>query len=74
MISEVKAKTISDDFDIQLDIAEKLYGDRLRFFFSKRDVENLLEKKKKYSKEIKNRVRDIIFYQMRKYSYFFLSE
>ena len=71
MLSEVKAKTISDDFDIQLDTAEKLYGDGVRFFFSKRDVENALEKEKYYPKEIKNRIRDIIFYQMRKYLYLF---
>ena len=71
MISEAESKTISENFDVQLDIAEKLYGDGLRFSFSKKEVEMLLEKEKYYPKEIKRRVKDIIFYQMRKYLYLF---
>jgi len=69
LISEVKAKTISASFDEALDAAEELFGQNLYFTFSRTDVTKLLQAEDIYDKEIKSRVENIIFEQMRKYSY-----
>lgn len=71
LIPTVKAKTISTDFDEQLDISEALCGNHLQFYFDKKDVDKLLNGITGYSQQEKNRVRDIIFNQMRKYAYLF---
>lgn len=71
MLKEVKAKTICSDFDDALDIAEKRYGNHLKFSFTKKDVNNIVDSVSGYSDEIKDRVKKIIFYQMDKYQYLF---
>ena len=71
LMKQVKAKTISSDFDEQLDVSEKLYGTNLKFYFTKQDVKNLIEQAKIYSLEERNRVETIICEQMRKYQYLF---
>ncbi len=63
-----KSKTFCNDFDEQLDIVEKLYGNHLKFYFTKKDVEQILEDIP-YSDEIKNRVRTLVYSRMRKYGY-----
>ena len=70
-IKEVRAKTISADFDEQLDLSEKLYGNHLKFHFLTKDVSNLLDGISIYSQEEKDRVRDILLSQMKKYAYLF---
>lgn len=70
-IKEVRAKTISADFDEQLDLSEKLYGNHLKFYFHAKDVSNLLDGISIYSQEEKDRVRDILLSQMKKYAYLF---
>lgn len=70
-IKEVRAKTISADFDEQLDLSEKLYGNHLKFHFHIKDVSNLLDGISIYSQEEKDRVRDILLSQMKKYAYLF---
>lgn len=70
-LDEVRAKTISSSFEEQLDVSEELCGTNLQFCFTKKDVESLLDDLTGYSEEEKNRVRDIIFEQMRRYSYLF---
>lgn len=71
LMDEVRAKTISLDFDEQLDISEKLYGENLNFTFTKREVSRLLDQVEGYSAEEIQRVEDILFLQMRKYAYLF---
>ena len=71
LLGEAHSKTISRDFDEQLDVAEKLYGENLKFSFTKKDVKKLLEKQELYSKEICDRVETIIYQSMRKYPYLF---
>lgn len=71
LIDSVKAKTISTDFDEQLDVAEKLYGQQIKFHFNKNDVDEILSEAKLYSKEEIERVRTILYRQMRKYVYLF---
>ena len=66
-----QAKTICGDFDEQLEVSETLYGGNLRFQFTKEDVKGLLKNVTEYSEEIKYRVEEIIYAQMRKYQYLF---
>lgn len=76
MIDSVKAKTISLDFEEQLNISEILYGTNLVFSFTKKDVIDMLCIEKDgeasiYDIELRKRVCNIIFEQMRKYPYLF---
>ena len=71
LIASVRAKTFCDDFDEQLDIAEKLYGQQVKFGFSKKMVSDLLNVEEVYPEEIKVRVKEILFRQIRKYQYLF---
>lgn len=71
LMKEVKAKTVSTDFEEQLDASEMVYGCNIRFTFTKQDVRNYLEKAGEYPAEIRQRVEKIIFYQMGKYAYLF---
>lgn len=74
LVDEVKAKTISVDFEEQLDISEELYGENLKFSFSKREVERILGSVTEYSVEEVTRVKEILYLQMRKYPYLFVEK
>ena len=71
LIEEVRAKTVSTDFDEQLDASEHLYGCNLKFFFTKKDADQLLEQASGYSTEIRERVQTILHRQIDKYAYLF---
>lgn len=71
LIGDVKAKTVSTSFDDALDAAESLYGQHIKFDFSKTYVTKLLDLDEYYSEDIKSRVENILFEQMRKYTYLF---
>lgn len=71
LIQSVQAKTICSDFDEQLNVSEALYGCNIKFQFKKQDVDKLLAAAELYPEEIRNRVRDILYMQMRKYQYLF---
>lgn len=73
LIDSVKAKTISDDFEEQTEVSEKLYGMNLYFNFTKKDVDKILDSEEAsiYSIEIRERVRSVIYEQMRKYPIYF---
>ncbi len=64
----VKPKTFCEDFDVQLDIAEKLYGQQLEFYFTKKDVDAILNTIE-YDPVIKERVRTLLYNRMRKFRY-----
>ena len=66
-----KAKTFCLDFDEQLDTIEKLYGQHLKFNFSNADAERILEEEGEYPSEEKERVRELLRLQRRKYQYLF---
>lgn len=70
-MSEVEAKTFCRSFDEQLEIAEKLYGQKLSFGFTTKDVDCILENEVYYTKEEKERVRQILAWQINKYRYLF---
>ena len=69
LMETVWAKTVSTDFDEQLDVSEHLYGCNLKVFFTKRDVDQLLEQAKGYSDEVRERVQTILHRQIDKYAY-----
>lgn len=71
LIDECKAKTISSDFDEQLDISEMIAGQNISFSFTRQDVEKVVDGAEQYPAEIRERVKTIIFQQMRKYVYLF---
>lgn len=74
LMNKVKAKTICQSFDEQLDLSEELYGRHIRFHFDKKDVDELLEDAQQYAPKIRERVRSILYMQMEKYRYLFTSE
>lgn len=71
LIGKVRAKTFSRSFEEQLDCCEALYGRRIRFRFDRRDVEPLPDAAPWYSDEIRDRAREVILLQKRKYAYLF---
>lgn len=71
MMGEVRAKTISSDFDEQLDASEKLYGCNLKFDFTKQDVRAILDDGCGYNTDVRKRVEKIVYSQMNKYAYLF---
>ena len=71
LIPTVESKTLCYHFDEQADAADELYGLNLQLTFTHRDVEDILAEEPYYPEEIKLRVRDIVFQQMRKYRIYF---
>ena len=71
MMGEVCAKTISSDFDEQVDAYEKLYGCNLKFDFTKQDVRAILDDGCGYNTDVRKRVEKIVYSQMNKYAYLF---
>lgn len=71
LIPQANAKTISTDFDEQLEAVENLYGQTLYFSYDEHVISELLENERHYPEEIKIRVRDILLQQRRRYQYLF---
>ena len=71
LLTSVESKTISWNFDEQLDASEALYGLNLKFDFNMNDVRNLLREDHYYSREIHDRIEIVLENQLRKYSYLF---
>ncbi len=71
-MDKVRSKPFCNSFEEQCECAESLYGNILKFTFTKNDVLSEIEKYRAYySNEIIERVITIIFEQMRKYQYLF---
>ena len=71
MISAARPKTFCESFDEQMDIAEKLYGEQIRFSFDYHTVKTILDQAPIYPEEVRQRVLDIIMEQRRRYTYLF---
>ena len=71
LLEEVSSKTFSFDFEEQLDIAEQLYGQHIKFHFSANTIQNFLETENYYPADVKKRVSDLLLEQRRKYQYLF---
>ena len=65
------SKTISQSFDEQMEVVSNLWGDKLKFSFTKNDVRRILNEETFYPENVKKRVETIIYEQMRKYMYLF---
>lgn len=71
-IEKVKSKPFSTDFYLQVEAIENLYEQQIRLSFDKNDINEYLSiASEYYSNEIIERVRVILYEQMRKYSYLF---
>ncbi len=67
----IRTKTICDSPDEQMEIAESMYGQHIHFDWNEKDVTDCLEGASIYSKEIRDRVKDLLLEQKRKYAYLF---
>lgn len=68
MIDKIQSKPFDRDFDVQLDAAQELYGEHLKFTFSNQDIEQTFNYAKEYyNDEIINRAKDLLYYQKHKY-------
>lgn len=66
----IEAKPFSRSFDEQLDAAEELYGSNVTLCFGKKEVDEILTTYAvSYQDEIVERVRTVLYEQMRKYQY-----
>ena len=70
--SERIAETITRSFQEQLDAVENMFPQQLHLSFTHKTVEQILDREPYCSAHEKERVRDIIFMQMRNYPYMFL--
>lgn len=72
-ICKVKAKPFDRSFDEQLDAANVLYGDFLKFSFTSSDIDFACNSLTEYyDSSITERTREILFRQKHKYSYMFI--
>ncbi len=71
LLPTVRARTLSDDFDEQLDAVERLYGRTIRFSFEEQKIKEILDHEKFYPEKQKHRVMEILLHQRRKYDYLF---
>ncbi len=71
LIDQAKSKTFCRNFEEQLEAVEKLYGQSLKFYYGRKEIEELINTDVYYSEEIKKRVENILLEQRRKYAYLF---
>lgn len=71
-IEKIKAKPFSNNFDVQMEAATKLYGDQLKLSFTNADIENTFDEVKDYyPTEIITRAKSLLYNQKHKYGYMF---
>ena len=68
LMKKVKSKTISTDFDEQL---EAIDDSIIKFLWNRNDLINILNNEQYYDDSTKERVYDILMAQRNKYSYLF---
>ena len=72
LISKIHAKPFDVDFDVQLDAAQELYGEQVKFSFMSSDIEKSFEKiSGYYPDEVVIRVKNLIYNQKQKYGNMF---
>lgn len=71
LMERAKPNTFCRDFSEQMDIVEELYGNRIRFSFGYHEVENAVNQAEWYSREIRERVIDLVMARRNKYMYLF---
>ena len=77
-LERFKAKPFTEDRDLQLDVAESLYGDHLRFGIKKNDIMEYIEEivmrynfRESYGENVIKRIEETVIMQARKYSWMF---
>ena len=68
----VKAKTLCDSFEEQLEAAEAMYGQNISFSWNEKDIDDILCQTDIYENRTKNRVKEILLEQKRKFGYLFI--
>lgn len=72
LIYKIRSKPFSQDFDEQLDAAQELYGDYLKFDFTNKDIETVFDEViEYYPHETIQRAKDLLYNQKHKYQYLF---
>ena len=71
MIPRVRSKTISDNFDEQLEALEPDYSTDIQFDFTDQDIIDLSNNVFEYDDKTKERVKRLLIHQRQKYSYYF---
>lgn len=72
LIPKIHAKPFDRDFDVQLDAAQELYGEQVKFSFNGSDIEKSFEKVNEYyPSEVISRVKNLIYNQKHKYGNMF---
>ena len=72
LINKIHAKPFDRDFDAQLDVAQELYGNHLKLYFTNQDIEQVFDEVSEfYSGEIVTRAKDLLYHQKHKYRYMF---
>lgn len=72
LIGKVHAKPFSGNFDEQLDAAQELYGNYLKFDFTNKDIETVFDEVLEYyPQETIQRAKDLLYNQKHKYQYLF---
>lgn len=72
LIPKIHAKPFDVDFDVQLDAAQELYGEQVKFSFMSSDIEKSFEKiSGYYPDEVVLRVKNLIYNQKHKYGNMF---
>lgn len=71
LIKTVKTKTFDDDFTNTIDVLEKLYSSKISFYYTEKDIEDILSTVDAYDDSVIKRVKQVLIYQRNKYQYFF---
>lgn len=71
LMKRAKPKTFCDDFSEQMDITEALYGEQIRFTFGYHEVQSIVDRVDWYSREIRQRVIDLVMSRRNTYQYLF---
>lgn len=72
LIPKIHAKPFDVDFDVQLDAAQELYGEQVKFSFMSSDIEKSFEKVSGYyTNEVVLRVKNLLYNQKHKYGNMF---
>ncbi len=71
LMERVRPKTFSDTFEKQLEVAEMLYGQTIRFNYGYNMVKEIVNKAEQYDAAVRTRIINVIMQTRRKYAYLF---
>ena len=71
LMERVRPKTFSDTFEKQLEVAEMLYGQTIRFNYGYNMVNEIVNKAEQYDAAVRTRIINVIMQTRRKYAYLF---